>query len=360
MLIPQKYTMLRRMDHEPIDFLKKALILAQNYRGFCAPNPAVGAVVVKNGEIIAEGTHQGVGTWHAERDALLKVGLAKGADLYVTLEPCCHHGRTPPCTDSIIEKGIRRVYYGFLDPNPIMAGKGIATLQAAGIECYPISHYSIEQFYQSYAHWWKTKRPFVTAKIALSADYKIAREGGKPARITGEALSQWTHTQRQHTDAILTTATTLMADDSQLNARFPHGTISKPVFVLDRVARLPLDRKIFKTAQSVKLLVSRNIPASHQTISIEEKEDGLNLHQVMEVIGQQGIHDLWVEAGPTLFDSLWKNHLLHRVWVYRSSKTLGEKALPGPQSSDFINQLAGLQWTACGEDQIAVWEPSEK
>src|SRR5262249_16751153 len=152
-----------------------ALEQAQKHRGFCAPNPAVGAVMVKGGEVIGCGHHEGPGSPHAEVIALNSVtdlALAKNSTLYVTLEPCCHWGRTPPCTDLLIKTGIKKVIYGFADPNPQVNGEGDKILRQAGIESTHHSLPEIDEFYTSYTHWWRTKLPYVTAKLAQSADEK--------------------------------------------------------------------------------------------------------------------------------------------------------------------------------------------
>ncbi|MES2614668.1 MAG: bifunctional diaminohydroxyphosphoribosylaminopyrimidine deaminase/5-amino-6-(5-phosphoribosylamino)uracil reductase RibD, partial [Bdellovibrionota bacterium] len=231
-------------------FLERTLQLAESRRGFCAPNPSVGAVVVKNGKIIAEGFHWERGKPHAEIEALNKIGdEAKGSHLYVSLEPCCHYGKTPPCTKAIIERGIAKVVYGFQDPNPIVCGKGEAQLRAAGVECQFHPTQSISHFYRSYSYWHKTKKPWVTLKIALSFDGKVSGPQGDPVQITGLECQKFTHENRKKSDAILTSAKTIICDNPQLNARIDNEINAKKVYILDRNLSLPLNAKIFKTAQ---------------------------------------------------------------------------------------------------------------
>src|SRR3990167_2136538 len=166
--------------------LKQALSLAESQRGFCAPNPSVGALVVKEGELIAEGVHRGPMKPHAEVEAIHHAGnQAEGASLYVTLEPCCHWGRTPPCTDLIVKSRIKAVYYAFQDPNPKVAGQGAKQLQAAGIECHSVELPEVTDFYRSYHYWIREGRPWVTAKLAISLDGKIAGPHGEPVSLTG-------------------------------------------------------------------------------------------------------------------------------------------------------------------------------
>ncbi len=184
-------------------YIKKTLTLAEQRRGFCAPNPAVGAVVVKNEKIIGSGAHQQCGEPHAEVLALQAAGeAARGATLYVSLEPCCHWGRTPPCSELIIQSGISAVYYAYRDPNPAVAGQGAEKLRAAGIDCHYVAMPEADDFYASYYYWTEHHRPRVTAKIALSLDSKIAGVNGQPLTITGVPLQQYTHHGRQHSDAL--------------------------------------------------------------------------------------------------------------------------------------------------------------
>ncbi|MGB6976420.1 MAG: bifunctional diaminohydroxyphosphoribosylaminopyrimidine deaminase/5-amino-6-(5-phosphoribosylamino)uracil reductase RibD, partial [Gammaproteobacteria bacterium] len=241
---------------QPSHYLLEALELAELRRGFCAPNPAVGAVVVKQGRVLATGYHKASGQPHAEAEALGSLGdEARGATLYVTLEPCCHLGKkTPPCTELLIARGIREVYYGFTDPNPQVAGLGAQALQAAGIPCKHVPLASIDEFYQSYAHWWQTRQPWLTAKLALSLDGKIAGAKGKRMNITGAELQQYTHTLRHQADALLTTARTILNDDPQMNVRLGDKVIAKPLYIIDRELYLPLTARIWQTAKTICIL----------------------------------------------------------------------------------------------------------
>src|SRR3990167_3956342 len=208
--------------------MQQALSLAQSQRGCCAPNPAVGAVIVKEGQVISTGTHLGSGHPHAEIEALKSLGdQAKGATLIVTLEPCCHFGKTPPCTDQIIKSGIGEVYFVLLDPNPVVAGKGVTALKKAGIRCELIDLPEIRAFYESYIYWINNHRPWVTAKMALSLDGKIAGPDRVSVNITGKALQQLTHQYRQKSDALLTTINTIIHDNPQLNVRLDHTLVNK-------------------------------------------------------------------------------------------------------------------------------------
>lgn len=319
-------------------YMLQALSLAQLRRGFCAPNPAVGALVVKDGKVLGEGFHKAPGQAHAEVNALagLSDEQTQGATVYVTLEPCCHQGRTPPCVDLLIKKRIHTVYYGFKDPNPIVAGQGAKQLRAAGINCQCLPLAALRDFYQSYAYWSQHRLPWVTAKIALSLDGKTAGIRGEPVAITGSEVQQFTHQCRKKSDAILTTVKTIRCDNPQLNVRLGIETLPKPLYVIDSKLTFPLDAQVLKTAARITVfyqeentdsaarnqLLARNI----RCVPIEGKHDKLSLKTVIEYIGQDGVHDLWVEAGGTCFQALLTENLVQRAFIYQSLKWLGESA----------------------------------
>jgi diaminohydroxyphosphoribosylaminopyrimidine deaminase/5-amino-6-(5-phosphoribosylamino)uracil reductase len=314
-----------------LNYLLQALALAQQPRGQCAPNPAVGAIITtETGEILAEGYHTGPGNPHAEIEALNKASQTKNTTLYVTLEPCCHQGRTPPCTDAIIKAGIKRVVYGCQDPNPIVAGKGIQQLIQHNIICDFISLPQINAFYESYTHWTKTRTPFITAKIAITLDGKIAGKNGERIQITDQPLNEFTHCHRKSADAILTTAKTIINDDPQLNARYQNNIIAKNIYILDAELTIPATAKIFATAKSVTLFHSeaasknQSMPPSVCLLPVQKKSQGLDLQQIIQQIGADGVHDLWIEAGGKCFASFWQQQLLQRALIYLSPKWLGQ------------------------------------
>lgn len=283
-------------------FLKKAYELATLRKGFCSPNPSVGAVIVKRGQILSTGTHFKAGEPHAEIVALNQTQESvDGATLYVTLEPCCHFGKTPPCTHRIIQSGIKEVVYGYVDPNPIVSQKGHQILLDSNISClhYPIAE--INQFYQSYSHFHETGLPFVTAKIAISQDHKIAKH-----LITGKNAEKMTHLFRKNADAILTTAKTIQADNPQFNARIDEKIIKKHLFVMGSDEKVSKNSKIYSSALSVTFF------------------NGKTVQEIMQEIGKKGVHDLWVEAGGTFFAELIKSGFIHRAFVYMAPVDLGD------------------------------------
>jgi diaminohydroxyphosphoribosylaminopyrimidine deaminase / 5-amino-6-(5-phosphoribosylamino)uracil reductase len=347
-------------------YMQQALQLAQERRGFCAPNPAVGAVLVKAGKVIAQGTHWACGYPHAEAAALQTVGTAAGATLYVTLEPCSHHGKTPPCTDLLIRSGIQQVFFGMSDPNPTVSGQGAAILQQAGIDCQLLPSQEIDRFYQSYRYWLKTQLPWVTLKLAISLDGKIAGAHATPVALTGEECRRLTHQLRGHSDALLTTAATIIADNPQLNVRLAEKTIAKPLYVLDRRLELPVTAQVLHTAQSVTLLHADDAAPSKQRqwqrlnvrcVSVTADSEGLDLPAVLAVIGADGCHDLWVEAGSRCFQAFLTKRLAQRAYLYVAPKILGETAKSGfEQPFDFLASATHIAWQAYGADVVAQIE----
>jgi diaminohydroxyphosphoribosylaminopyrimidine deaminase / 5-amino-6-(5-phosphoribosylamino)uracil reductase len=278
------------------------------------------------------------GAPHAEVAALadLTPEETAGAQLYITLEPCCHWGKTPPCTDLIIRHKISHVIYGFRDPHPAVAGKGQQILLDAGINCSHQPLPEIDAFYASYDYWLKTGRPWVTAKLALSLDGCIAGEKGEPMTLTGSAAQQFTHRQRLQSDAILTTARTICRDNPQLNIRLENQVTTKPIYVLDRHKEVLPSARIFKTGAPVILL-----------------QEDITLREILDKIGKDGIHDLWVEAGGTCFSAFIEAKLVQRAFIYVAPIWLGEQAQRAFKRADdlFVNANSRV-WQVLGEDVV--------
>jgi diaminohydroxyphosphoribosylaminopyrimidine deaminase/5-amino-6-(5-phosphoribosylamino)uracil reductase len=342
------------------EYLKQTIELANIRRGFCTPNPSVGAVIVKDNKILATGYHLQAGAPHAEIDALSKLDyIAENATLYVSLEPCCHTGRTPPCTDAIIKSKIKKVVYGYQDPNPIVSGKGDTLLRSAGISCEYLPLPEISNFYKSYRHWHLNKTPFVTANIAITIDGKYTGKKSPRLMITGKEINQFTHECRKKSDAILTTAKTILHDDPQLNVRIENETIAKKIYILDTQLSMPLNAKIFSTAKAITIFYSKNAKQKNidqlkqkgaALIEIAETNQRLNLTEVIKSIGQDGIHDLWVEAGGTCFSEFIKNKLAQRALIYVAPKTLTEGISAFTDNFDFTKHT--IQWKQYGQDVL--------
>ena len=345
------------------EYLLLALEQARSRRGFCAPNPAVGAVLVKDGMIIAQGAHQAAGSPHAEIEVLKVAGeAAHGATLYVTLEPCNHQGRTPPCTEAIIQHGIAAVFYAYADPNFQVKGRGAARLGEAALQVEQLSLNEVDEFYKSYAHWLSTHRPFVTAKLALSLDGKIAGVNGEPVLITGAEAQHYTHQRRRSSDAILTSARTIIQDNPRFNVRLGDETISKPLYVIDRLAQLPLDALVLQTTSSVTIFHDKTAPAEKlknlesagvRCVELSSESGLLSESVIVEFIGQDGVHDLWLEAGGKLFESFYEAQLINRLLFYIAPKTLGVQAYPAFQAPhDFFNDSKAVRWFSLGQDVV--------
>ena len=359
-------------------FMLLALELARSKQGFCAPNPAVGAVIVADGKVVGQGCHHGSGHDHAEIVALKEAGSkAKGATLYVSLIPCHHQGKTPPCTQAIIASGIAEVFYGHDDlGKQVDTTHSIDDFQAAGIRCErllePDLQLALESFYQAYDFWCENTTPWVSLKLAMSLDGKIAGAGGYPESITGTALQQLTHQFRSNHDGILTTFNTIKRDDPQLNVRFKgveSEVIPKPVFVLDRRLHTPMDCQIWHTAKSLTFFfdeqavmpdrLGRFIDQGAACIPIPILKNHLDWQAMMRYIGQLGYHSIFVEAGGQLVSALLSDQSVQRAWLYFGRRLLGETALSGlhPKAEWSIRQ-AKSHWRDCDGEAVCElsWE----
>lgn len=349
-------------------FLLAALDQACLGRGMSAPNPSVGAVAVQSGKIIAQSWHRGAGTPHAE--VLLLAQLPEhcpDVTIYVTLEPCNHWGRTPPCVDAIIKHGIKHVVYGYSDPNPVVSANNTPVLlKAQGIDVVHYPMPEIDRFYQSYRHWTITQTPWVTAKLAQTLDGKIAAAFGKRAFLSNSLCAEFTHKNRLQSDVILTSAQTVNHDNPLLNARLQSGNIAKPVAIIDRQLTLNPDAQVLTHALHCHIYHDINIaqPASTSKISYHgvplNASGGLDLSVVLHHLGNLGYHDVWVEAGSKLFNALHHDKLVNRTYVYIVPKILGESALNAYQNTDIINDTQHtLTWKAMGDNMMAQFDWQE-
>lgn len=331
-------------------FLLAALEQARLKRGLTAPNPAVGAVAVRAKEIIAQASHPGVGCPHAEQ-LLLNYLPEDCSDItiYVTLEPCNHWGKTPPCVDALIARRVQQVVYAFADPNPLVAANNTpALLKARGIEVVHHALEEIDAFYASYAFWLRTGRPWVTVKMAQTFDGKIAGEGGQRLILSNAKCSEFTHLERLHTDVVLTTAKTIEADNPLLNARVGDQVVAKPVAVLDRTRSLKSSAHIHNTAKKLHVYHAEN----------DEKQ--LDLNAILDDLGRIGYHDVWVEAGAALFNSLHREGLVQRTYLYLVPKILGTQATPLYAEENILDKAKHMTCETMGDNlKITLdWEKS--
>jgi diaminohydroxyphosphoribosylaminopyrimidine deaminase/5-amino-6-(5-phosphoribosylamino)uracil reductase len=333
--LKQKSAASREADRR---YMQLALALGRRGLGRTWPNPAVGAVVVKDGVIVGRGWTQPGGRPHAEPEALRRAGAAaRGATLYVTLEPCSHFGKSPPCADAIIAAGISRVVAAIEDPNPEVAGQGHAKLRAAGISV-DIGLFAEEAAREHAGHFRRVRdqRPHVILKLAVSADDKIAGPGHKQVAITGEVARTRVHLLRAQSDAILVGIGTVRADDPLLTCRLPGMAARSPVrVVLDRGLRIPGDSRLVRSARQTPLWViaselaeapaaARLGAAGAQVIRVAPAAaSGLGLPAVLHALAEKGITRLMVEGGSRVASSFVAADLVDEVWLLRAPQTIG-------------------------------------
>ena len=368
-----------------IQFMRLALRLARRGFGTTSPNPLVGAVLVKGGKIIGRGWHRRAGLPHAEIEALLDAQKnnfkPRGATLYVTLEPCCSHGRTPPCTDAIISVGIKRVVIGATDPNPKHAGKGFKILQRAGITVvHGILADECAKLNEAFNHWIVQRTPFVTVKAAMTLDGKIATASGESKWITGEKARAHGMKLRQGSDAILVGINTILADDSSLTARSRKSEARSQNknlrrIILDSQARTPLDAKVVSDGFAVltTIIVSKDAPkkrvaalskrvniiiAPSANSKLKIKNSKLNLRWLLKKLGAENVTSLLVEGGGEVNASFLLGRLAQRVAFYYAPKILGGHdsrkgvAGDGAKSLSEVIQLHQVEWRKLGEDLL--------
>ncbi|WP_422447226.1 bifunctional diaminohydroxyphosphoribosylaminopyrimidine deaminase/5-amino-6-(5-phosphoribosylamino)uracil reductase RibD [Thermoanaerobacterium sp. DL9XJH110] len=319
-------------------FMHRALKLAEKGRGYTSPNPMVGAVLVKDGEIVGEGFHKKAGEPHAEILALKQAGeRAQGAELYVTLEPCSHYGRTPPCAEAIVEAGIKRVIAAMQDPNPMVAGRGIKRLREAGVEVtLGVMEEEARKLNEVFVKYITSKRPFVIGKIAQSLDGKIALAAGKSRWITGEPARIRVHELRSWYDAVMVGIGTVLADDPLLTCRLP-GENKNPVrIVVDSAAKIPLDARMLKCGGRVILAVTemadrdkiRVLKENGVDVIETRSEDGkVNLAQLFEILGNMGITGILVEGGSGLLSSIVRQNLMDKLLIFLAPLLIGGDGL---------------------------------
>lgn len=330
------------MDH--LKFINLAYDLALKGWGHVSPNPMVGAVLVKSGRVIAEGWHPFYGGPHAEAMAIAAAGAkAQGADLYVTLEPCSHVGKTPPCTRTIIQAGIKRVFVGTRDPNPKMNGRSIRILQKAGIVVQVgFLEKELKAMNESFNHYIVHKQPFVTAKIAQTLDGKIANKNGESRWITSEETRAYAHDLRFGHDAIIVGINTVLKDNPALNST-PRKSIKK--IILDTHLRMPTTGKIYTQTKAQDILIFTSIKKTKKLnatiIQAPLKNRKIDLKWVLHYLGEQQIANVLIEGGSQVIGNALKRGLVQKMMVYVAPKIMGEGliAIAGVETSQLKNIL---------------------
>jgi len=309
-----------------------ALDLAAKARGYTSPNPMVGCVVVRDGNVVGAGYHERAGLPHAEVVALDEAGdTARGADLYVTLEPCSHYGRTPPCTERIIRAGVRRVICAHLDPDPRVNGRGVEQLRNAGIDVSvgPGAD-AARRLNEQYLHWKRTGFPWITAKWAQTLDGRIATRTGSSQWITGEAARREAHRQRSYHDAVLVGIGTVLADDPRLDVRMVDGHQPWHI-VLDPTLAIPTNARVIVPERTMvftakhgdgekrRMLHDRGV----EVVSVDVDGDRLDLAAVRSTLGAKPFVSVFVEGGPTVITSLLRARYVNRVMAFIAPKIVG-------------------------------------
>ncbi len=339
-------------------WMRRALDLAERGRGHVEPNPLVGAVIVRDGQIVGEGWHQQFGAAHAEVNALAQAGsAAPGATLYVTLEPCCHHGKTPPCTAAVIRAGITRVVAALEDPFPQVAGRGAALLRAAGIPVeFGVGAAAARRQNAPYLKLLSTGRPYVHAKWAMSLDGKIATRTGDSKWISSEASRRRVHELRGRMDGILVGIGTALADDPLLTAR-PPGPRTACRVILDSHARLAAVSQLVQTARQVPTLIAvsaqaKNAPAALSAAGCEilavpgDAEGRPDIMRLLDELGRRRWTNLLVEGGAAVLGSFFDRDAVDEIHAFVAPKLIGGAEAKSPiagRGVDAIVQSAG--WT---------------
>jgi diaminohydroxyphosphoribosylaminopyrimidine deaminase/5-amino-6-(5-phosphoribosylamino)uracil reductase len=346
-------------------YMKLALSLAAKGAGRVSPNPMVGAVVVKDGRIIGRGFHRAYGLPHAEVEALRRAGAAaEGADLYVTLEPCNHQGKTPPCTQAVLDAGVRRVVIATRDPNPRVNGGGAEFLQAQGVQIeVGLLADEARRLNESWFKWVATGLPFVVAKAAASLDGKIATAGGESQWLTGEQSRSFGHQLRHQLDAILVGVGTVLADDPQLTVRLPQrktkngkrkteNGFKDPIrVVLDSRLRLPLSAKLLHldspaptwiactpAAPKEKIQEIRDLGA--EVLMLPGEPSGLvALKPLLAELGNRRVQSLLVEGGAETLGTFFDQRLVDKFYFFYAPKILGGKTAPGMLAGAGVKHL---------------------
>ena len=341
------------MDKTHETFMKRALDLARQGKGRTSPNPLVGAVVVKAGRVVGEGYHQKAGTPHAEIHALNAAGEnAKGAVLYTNLEPCCHWGRTPPCTEALLQAEIAQVYIAEVDPNPSVAGNGIRQLQQSGVRVHVgLCAEEAAQLNEVHRKYIQTGKPFVILKIAISLDGKIATVSGESQWITSEASRQRGHEIRDVVDAILVGSGTVIRDKPALTTRFQHGKGRDATrIVLDSHGSTSTKARIFNPESSAGVIVAvtpeapaQNIntfeKAGAEVITVPEARGKVCLQRLMEILGEREVTSVLIEGGGEVNASAVAAGIVDKVMCFVAPKLIGGRGAPGAIGGEGIASL---------------------
>lgn len=337
-----------------MDYMQHALMLAGLAQGHTSPNPAVGAVVVNDGTVVGEGFTLPPGSDHAEVVALRRAGWkARGATMYVSLEPCCHYGRTPPCTQAIINAGIAEVHFAMIDPNPLVCGRGISEMETAGIKTVLEECDQAEEVNEAYVKYITRGLPFVTAKFAMSLDGKVATKSGDSKWISGEESRRYVHCLRYVVDAIMVGVDTVIADDPRLTARVGKegGRIEKQPLrvIVDSRARTPVDAQVFQMPGKTLIAVTEDVdPTRARALSeagadilyIPSKDGRVDLEELLLALGRMEVTNILVEGGATLFGSLFDQGLVDKLLTFVAPIIIGGEGAKSPVEGRGVGEIS--------------------
>lgn len=363
------------MFPEDYRYMARALTLARRGLYGTDPNPRVGCVVVRDGKIVGEGWHERAGEPHAEAIALEEAGeKARGAMTYVTLEPCCHYGRTPPCTDALLKAGITRLVAAMPDPNPQVAGKGLAILQDAGIgvDC-GLLEAEARALNPGFIQRMTKGRPFIRIKLAMSLDGRTALASGASQWLTGEAARMDVQRLRARSSAILTGSGTLLADNPSLNVRLPEATRQPMRVILDTDLQTPPTAKTLRLPGAVLICTAVADTAAQNALLtagadisvIPRTKRGLDLCAVVSELARRECNEVQVEAGPTLAGAFLQAGLVDEIVLYMAPLLLGDRARGLFQLPEFIQmqerwELEVLETRAVGQDWRLTLRPCQR
>lgn len=338
---------------EDVKYMQRALELAALAVGRTSPNPLVGAILVKDGEVVGEGYHRKAGTPHAEVHALQAAGDdARDATLYVTLEPCSHYGRTPPCADAVVKAGVKRVVIACLDPNPSVSGEGLRIIQDAGLETtVGVLGEEARRLNEVFFKYIETGIPFITLKVATTLDGKIATSTGDSRWISSETSRKYVHKLRNIYDAIMVGIGTVLKDDPMLNTRLDREDTRDPVrIIIDSQLDLPLQSKIARSARQQKTIVfcQRQInqeklisvqKSGIKVVQVESSNDKLLLQEVFKILGDMEITSIMVEGGGEINGYLIENNLIDKVYWFIAPKLVGGREAPTAVGGSGIEKI---------------------
>jgi len=337
-------------SNEDERYMLRAIELAEGGRGWTSPNPLVGAVIVEAGRIISEGFHEFAGGPHAEVNALENATEdVTGATMYVTLEPCAHQGRTPPCADRVVESGVTRVVMAIKDPNPQVSGAGKRLLREHGlqVDSGPYPEIARRQN-EGYLKWITTGLPFVTLKMAMSLDGKVATRTGESKWISSEISRADAHLIRASSDAIMVGIGTVVHDDPRLTARTGRQKPTTTRVVVDSLGRTPLDSHVADTEEAATLVAVSGRAPEESVRALEERgvevarmddRGKVDLRGLLELLGERGVLNLLVEGGPELTRAMWEAGLVDKLVFYFAPKVIGGCGAPGPVGGTGVDSI---------------------